>query len=442
MSRLARGQMWGLIVGPLIATAMVLSAPPEALAGTSGLTLGQIRSMLLVGKEDAAIAAEVDRRGLAAPLSRADLTLIRRDGAGPQLVRALERRLARPVLIVRANLPGSEVSANDQPAGITDQTGRLKLAGLEAGSYRIQVRARGYLTATKNVSLARGEEHTLEFELRAAPGQLRVAASVPELSVKVDGKEVRLGTDRMVEVIAGSREVEVSCPYCAPARTVVQVVGGEVTDVDLVPEIEPGAVDAMVVRMEADLGHGRIPRAIDTAKAVLAIQEDRMVAHEVLAIGHYLRDDRSAFPAAAVLAVQHGVVLQLPIRHRDTLMAGELRDSVLYISGGDLRGEARHPEPCAWGGWLIPLAKLQRAGVVDDDGNVWLVLEYVDERGKAAKVRIADRGAVFVPAQRNKSTLGGLLNLTFSGFVMQKRSETYQSLDMLEEMIEALAGRD
>lgn len=124
------------------------------------------------------------------------------------------------------------------------------------------------------------------------------------------------------------------------------------------------------------------------------------------------------------------------------MMAGELRDSDILVSGGEVRGESRHEAPCAWGGWAIPLGKLRQASVVDDDGNVWLILEYVRDDGKADKVRVADRGAVFVPGKRSKRLAGGLVNLAFSGHVMQKRRETYQSLDMLADLIRTLAGRN
>lgn len=160
------------------------------------------------------------------------------------------------------------------------EAGRLPLAAplaVSAGRHEVEVRAEGFLSYRREVTVAGGVEVAVEAVLTRAgpPGAILIMASVPYATVTIDGQEV--GTtpvEEPVEVQTGRRQVVVSRPGYAPVRASVDVAQGEVARVEAalepLPELPPelsGALDVRVREREgvrflldgAPLPEGAVP---------------------------------------------------------------------------------------------------------------------------------------------------------------------------------------
>ncbi len=105
--------------------------------------------------------------------------------------RALEEQRARiGRLVVRTDVEGARIALD----GVDVATAPLSAPiSVSAGSHTVEVRAPGHEVVRRAVAVAGQEEVVLDVELReevVPRGTLRVSATVPEVTIAVDGEEV------------------------------------------------------------------------------------------------------------------------------------------------------------------------------------------------------------------------------------------------------------
>jgi len=151
---------------------------------------------------------------------------------------ARPRRARSGPVIVQSTTVGAEVHIDGQQIATTPM--KLPLA-LRAGKHTIKVSRRGYADYVDTFRVRAGRDTTLEIDLLAVSGVLRVAAR-PPADVVVDGRRVGQ-TPYAGELEPGGRVVEVRAPGHAVHRETLTVVAGEIypLEVQLVglPEVAP-----------------------------------------------------------------------------------------------------------------------------------------------------------------------------------------------------------
>ena len=86
----------------------------------------------------------------------------------PATPKSPERSAGPPVLLIEATPGGAEVYIDDEPAGKTSASGRLKLAHLSPGEHRVRLSLAGHRDYESSVTLAAGTTTPLAATLEAA----------------------------------------------------------------------------------------------------------------------------------------------------------------------------------------------------------------------------------------------------------------------------------
>ena len=109
-----------------------------------------------------------------------DDTIMRRDTTKGALAPRAKRLIARLAgadvqepsanaslgsIVVRANIDAGDVLINEQPVGMLDG-GILQYDGLQAGMYRVEIRAHGYASFVRTVRVNEGERVDIEAEMQ------------------------------------------------------------------------------------------------------------------------------------------------------------------------------------------------------------------------------------------------------------------------------------
>src|ERR1044071_540698 len=108
----------GIIVFSVIITAFVIQSSAAALSLSSlvqkgaPLTLSQLEDLIKQPAPDSAIAIEIQRRRIAFPISVSELARLKRLGAGPKTIQALQARLKPEVKPPVQTLPQADASSH------------------------------------------------------------------------------------------------------------------------------------------------------------------------------------------------------------------------------------------------------------------------------------------------------------------------------------------
>jgi len=195
-------------------------------------------------------------------------------------LRRLRRLLGRVTLTVRPAEARGAVYVDGTEVGQLPRTAPLIVG---AGTHTIEVRAEGYLPVRQSVTVAGGEERSVEATLTAAgpPGGILVSVTVPYATVHVDGEEV--GTTPLSEPLSASEGrhiVEVRRDGYEPAFTAVQVEQGEVARAELsleplaeIPEELAGRLD---VRLDERAGVRFLLDGVPMPEGVVPIGPHRL----------------------------------------------------------------------------------------------------------------------------------------------------------------------
>lgn len=128
---------------------------------------------------------------------------------------------ASATLSVTSIPPGAEVRVDGVLLGTTPYTGTIGV-----GSYDISLRADGYYEYNAELELRANDYREEEIEMERRYALLTIESNAPGTQVIVDG-EATHDTDEPIELLPGTRELEIIAPgYDSDHRT-IQVVAGE-----------------------------------------------------------------------------------------------------------------------------------------------------------------------------------------------------------------------
>lgn len=193
-------------------------------------------------------------------------------------------------IIVMAKPAGAAVSLDGEDKGTTPG---VLLENVHPGKHTITIAKAGYRTVTESISLAKGQEVTLNVTLEATAGLLLVTTVPAGASVYADG--VLLGSTPLekADMPIGLHSLRLSTPAYADTFVSVDVVLGEEASVEHVFSTEVGALkilpepdDAAVIVDSYPVGTGRqrldaiepgIHKVVVTATDFLDYSEDVLV---------------------------------------------------------------------------------------------------------------------------------------------------------------------
>jgi hypothetical protein len=130
-----------------------------------------------------------------------DDTIVRRDTTKGALAPRAKRLIARLAgaevqepsgdttlgsIVVRANIDSGDVLINEQPVG-TLAGGILQYDGLQAGMYRVEIRAHGYSSFVKTVRVNEGERVDIEAEMQVGASGSDASLDWEDEPVQQDG---------------------------------------------------------------------------------------------------------------------------------------------------------------------------------------------------------------------------------------------------------------
>jgi len=416
----------------LIAIAAFMSLVIPAFgADSTVLTLGELRSLLLVGQPDDEVAAAIRTRGVAFDVDRDVISDLRRRGAGNATIAALSARLAAPTLIVTTTPADCEILIDDQAVRSTASSGGRRISPLSEGSHLVLVRKAGYRDGSKRVQVRAGEVTRIEMTLQALPAAFELGESLPGLEVMINGKQM---SGRRVELPAGVYEVHFSGPLFRPATQQISLSPGETYILDPQLETDFDAVARLREEMRSAIDQGSQEKSAKLAKQLVRYFPDDSEVLVTAAHAFFLDDDKASFVPTAKAAILHGARVRLPVLHRHRAIEGTLRDSNLVISKDWIVFEPLEAN-CPMARPPYPVGELASVALRKEGGYLWLELGFRRPDGRKEEVlRLADRGTTLRPAAKEKS-LGGVMNIRYTGFVMELRPGAERSLESIRTLL-------
>jgi hypothetical protein len=154
-------------------------------------------------------------------ISAADRSLLVDVRPNPALTIQLASDRNVGTLVISAGQDGARVLLNGRPYRRVTEHGTLRIPE-DVGEYTVQVEKQGFRASDpQKITLNKGEEKQVSFNLTPLPSSLEIAGAVPGAQVKVDGRPVgnvaangRLTTD----VNPGRHEIEITKDDYSPAR--------------------------------------------------------------------------------------------------------------------------------------------------------------------------------------------------------------------------------
>lgn len=226
------------------------------------------------------------------------------------LVVVLQLRKARARVEIKSDPPGAEVTLAGRGAGSTP----LVLPDVEAGSYEVELRKKGFVTERRalRVSAARPSE-ALSVSLQRA-GTIRVASRPEGATVLIDGKAIGK-SPLAVPVTPGGHRVMVELKDRVPALRVVRAIVDETTEVavklELTEEAKQWVLEGKLKVEDDDLPRRKRSKAwlatLVTSTLLVAGAEAMAVAFTIKANQHYqdtppFNDDRKLVVTGHALA--------------------------------------------------------------------------------------------------------------------------------------------
>ncbi|QQR74529.1 MAG: PEGA domain-containing protein [Holophagales bacterium] len=403
------------------------------------VSLGEIQSFLLIGKPDTEIAAEIQSRGVAFPVTRDLLAQLRSKGVGSETLAVLRSRLSGPILMLKVQPGESEAVIDGGSPRKTNSSGIARIGGLTPGKHGVLLRKPGFKDWSGSVTLSAGEETVVEQKLLPGPAMIEWSTDVAGASVTIDDREVSWKVGAPVEVEPGHHVIVFGCPACEPVRHELTISPGERRRVDSGLTVNPQAVAVLRESLLSARDKKDFRTGAEIAKTLTLYLPDDPAAVASLAEGCFLNDEGGRFVELGKKAIVAGETVRIPVRHRDTKITAEMFDAILEINAKSVVFEPLH-EPCGWEDRAFELARFAGVRVDSDDATMWLSMEVLLPGEKKPKtVRFADRSAEFEPARRVKS-LGGVLAFQYTGRNMTTRTGARESLSAIRDLLSALVS--
>lgn len=297
------------VVAPSGSTALAA----QKVAARKTLTVGQLEGMIRKGSPDNVVSQDLLGRGLAAPVDRPLIEKLKRIGAGPATLTALQHLLPKVRLVIQT-VPGAAVTLNDIPADTVGDSGELVLA-VEPGAYDLRVAKKDHTAVARTVNLALNQPQVVQAPLEWTVGFLTVDAGSPDAQIAIAGAgQYRKSVERL-PLPVGPHEVKVTAPFKEAFSTVVLIEGGKTHEIPVKLEIDGGALKALGAEVLGAYSKADYPGAIRLGPKYFERGGTDPEILKVLALSHYQAERLDTFPEIAVRALAAGAELTFHTSH-------------------------------------------------------------------------------------------------------------------------------
>jgi hypothetical protein len=287
--------------------------------GQTRLTLAQLQRLIAARTPDRIVAAEVAERGLRDTLDAAALETIRKAGAGPETMKALDRIRPRATLNI-TGLAGTSVAIDGDYIGRISDAGSLTVADLWPGSHEVTATLPDHSPGKQSVTLRANQPLNLEMRLNSIFGFLSLTTDAPRASIDVEGVSQfrdRVSKQRMR---VGSYTVRVQAPYRKTHEETITVAPGELLErhITLAPDTEQ--LTSLLARVAQNYGSRNYRQAAADARDFIDAVGDtnppaRARALSFLALAHLHGRDYAEAATAGAEALAAGETLQFEVTH-------------------------------------------------------------------------------------------------------------------------------
>ncbi|MDQ2776698.1 MAG: PEGA domain-containing protein [Acidobacteriota bacterium] len=378
-----------------------------ALPAQTKLTLKQVLE-LIPAVPDTVVANEIRRRGLNAPVTAPDVARLQKAGAGPQTLRTVRLLIVTQPLVITSNQPGSQVIADNKPAGLTDSSGHFTIGNLEPGSHHILVQKTGYTTADLTVSLTAGKSSEVRAQLQRNMGLITVTTNAPQSQIEIEGLPGSASSVLNRELPPGSYSIHVTAPRFLPATKTVTVQAGDALNLAIPLQLDPAFARTLLTKAFEEAKNGNLDRAATLAQDVLRIEPNNGPAYSLIATRDFYTGDYNGFRQFGLRALQNGGELDIPVVHHHTFRSIHRAILKLRANGIAYDPNGQPGVQCNQPAFDVPLSSLRAVDIRQDpNGQRFLLIKVVDPRSnRQQSLLFADYRATIV---NTGGRIGGVL---------------------------------
>lgn len=411
MTRCFRG---GLLAGAILAavggTGFWSSAAAEEKQPRS---LAQIQGLIENEIPDEVVAGEIAANGVDFNVTPETLKVLKVKGAGPQTLDQLNRRVARPRLVVVAGVPSARILLDGKPLGETGPEGRAEFRDVKPGRREILVVAAGYEDFRQIVEVQRGRDGRVEARLQPSLVRVTLRTDRDEARLDLAGCRPAEGKNEFACLPPGVFRASGESPGALPWQAEVEVAVGEgartlAVDFRVDPAWREARIEAGWKAWSGRDAEGLAREAQELARWDPQDSEGLSLAAQAA----FLNDDAPLFLRLAGAALRGGAKVTLPLvrlsaeeKERPTwlgklLASGKGPPTLLpvevILSAGELTfilasGAGSTGMPAAETRTALPRASLEGAALTADGAWIELTGRLPDSPRVWTLARLTDR---------------------------------------------------
>lgn len=290
------------------------SEPGAKPRAAKAMTRSQLDHLIHIRASDGFIAEQLHARGLAFPLSNAAVSSLAAQGAGQRTVQEL-RSLVTTGTIQLLTTPGTAVSLDGQPAGVSDAQGIVIIQDVLPGPHSLALSKTGFQPAQQTLQISNNETAHLSNPLKWAGALLTISAQPSTAEIAVSGPQNFSGALNAQQCPPGAYTITVSQPgYLSQTRSIA-LSAGENHEEHFDLAVDPAFLAHEIEMAKSDLASGNSAAAASIAHTVLIADGSNGPAREVLAEATFLNGDMGYFVQDALAAVRDGQTVTVPLIH-------------------------------------------------------------------------------------------------------------------------------
>jgi hypothetical protein len=228
------------------------------------------------------------------------------------------------------------------------------------------------------------------------------------------------------------------------SRKEVVVSAGQEAEISATLEVDSAARSRLASEALEAYSNKQYDRAINAAKALVAVDAKHAQALTVLAQSYFMNDDFSSLTEFGSRAIEAGGRLEILVHDNGVFTSSSMHPGRLVLttqtlSFGPAPAQAQDDMSFHYRAFTASLAALGTADVSGNrDNEIYLSLVFVDPNKpkKPTTLRFLDRESYFVEKQKN--TAGGFVR--YIGHTMVSRRQAYGAMAAIAALLNRAKG--
>lgn len=320
----------------LVVAIVIASSIIGHLTALAPLTAAQLVKLISIGTPDHIVAAEVTERGLKETIDKALVDLVRKAGAGPATLNALEKIRPRATLTIRG-LTGTRILVPGLTDGRIGDGGALILKDLWPGKYEVTADLFEHTPEKQMVSLQANAAVDLEMRLKSSYGFLSISTNSTRATINVEGVSRFRNNVSKHRLRAGSYTVKIESPYHNSHSETVEIQGGDTVERQITLTADARQLEDLLARVQQKYSNRDYRGAASDATDYLGVTADtdrdgRRTALTNLSLARFQTREYDEAAAAGRRALALGGSFSLNVTHHHASGFFEPHQATLNVS--------------------------------------------------------------------------------------------------------------